>query len=727
MASSLKRAQRLALTLGVAVAVGCGDDGPSGPILDPDKFELVALSGDDQSGLAGTVLPGPLSVAVRDRATGVGEPSVAVSWRVVQGSGESTRTTSITDEDGEAATRIVLGAASGPLRVEARVGGLDPVSFGNLTVLPAPTIASVTPTSADPGDTVEVRVNDLPAGLTAQVLFDGVMATLTSRQDGTPAVLRAAVPAPAGVCSGSKSVDVRLRAGGLTTGARAITVSVPPDPFQVGQVLVIEGTADVACALLPAAGGAAKYLLVALSAMYDTAGVFALTIGSSSVAFNAVDAPPQPIVPDSYSRLRAIERRLAERGLANRALDRDLAQLFAQPEVGDTREFWVINDLEGTSDGLTAEDFDRIGATLKFVGRNTLVYLDDDAPQPGLTQADIDRLGGIYDDYLYEADVDFFGEPSDNDENDRVILLLTPVVNSLTPRGAQSVAIGFFFGLDLFSPILPNCDECDFSNGGELFYGYVPDPNAVFGDERSRERVLEVLPGVMVHETEHMINFHFKVFENVPPSPETLWLSEALAHMAEELGGDVAYDAGETDIANDLWSVNFGRARDFLQAPSDNSLTFVEGQGTLGERGAAWLFLRWIADQYGDFIFRRVAQARPNSTANIEEQTGEPFFRLFADWAVAVWADDQAIPGLAERYQFPKWQLRGILVDSETDEYFLEPRQETFASFSSSPMTEFLSGASPFYIELAADGDTNALQLELSAADGAGLAILRYE
>ncbi len=310
-------------------------------------------------------------------------------------------------------------------------------------------------------------------------------------------------------------------------------------------------------------------------------------------------------------------------------------------------------------------------------------------------------------------------------------MLLSPTVNKLTPAGASGMIVGFFFVVDLFPPNAANCPECRFSNGAELVYGLVPDPSGQFSDARTRERVLELLPGVMVHETQHMINFRYEVFENVPAQPERLWLSEGMAHMAEELAGDFIFDSGDPALADDLYDSNFGRALRYLEEPETASLTADEGQGSLGERGGWWLFLRWIGDQYGDFIFRDMSQAGPDGVANVQLQTGESMFRLFADFAVAIWADDQTIPGLPQRYQIPKWQLRSILrVDPQgggQPVYALQPRQETFASFRSTQISQFLAGSSPFYVDLDADGDMADLQLNLVATTNTGLAILRYE
>ena len=718
----------LILAAGVAAACGGDDGGPVG--LDPNVFEISTVSGGGQTGLAGTVLDEPLVVQVRRKDTGAPEEGATVRWRVASGGGEPTRTSSATDETGRASTRVALGSLPGEIVIEADVSGLDPVTFSSLTVLPAPSIRSVSPLTVDPGDTVEVRVNDLPAGMPAQVLFDGVAAQIVDRQDGTPSSLFALAPAPAGVCSAvTAPVDVRVRVDGVTTGSVSVGVTVPPDPFQVGQVLVIEGTSDVQCALLPADSGGAKYLLVALSSEFEQEGNFLVVIGSNSVTFSAADAAPRSSQASFHSRLRAYEQRLAARGLSP-ARAPSGPGLFGGPTVGDTRQFWVLNDVDATSDGeLTEDEFDRTTATLEFIGANTLLFVDNNSPQAGLSPADIEFLGETYDRRLYNVVSDYFGEPTDVDDNGQVIVLLTPTVNGLTAPGSDGVVVGFFFGLDLFPPNASDCPECRFSNGSEIFYGVVADPDGEFSDARSTEYVRRVLPGVMVHETLHMITFRYKVFENSPPTLETLWLNEGLAHASEELAGDVVDAAGDQNLANDLYGSNFDRAASYLAAPDSFSLTATSGQGSLGERGGWWLFLRWVADQYGDFIFRDMAQAAPNGVANVEAQTGESFFRLFADFTVAIWADDLDIPGLAERYQIPKWMLRSILTQDPGNggPYLLQPTQETFATFRSSSITQFLAGSSAFYIDLDAAGDTTNLQLELSASTRAGLAILRYE
>jgi hypothetical protein len=232
----------------------------------------------------------------------------------------------------------------------------------------------------------------------------------------------------------------------------------------------------------------------------------------------------------------------------------------------------------------------------------------------------------------------------------------------------------------------------------------------------------------MIHETQHMIDFRYKVFETpFIPAVETLWLSEGLAHFAEEKGGDVLFDDGDVDLANEMYASNFNRLAVYLVAPDSFSLTATSGGGSLGERGGWWVFLRWIAEQYGDFIMRDLTQEPERGVENLEMRTGESFFRLFADFSVAMWADDLVIPGLADRYQIPKWDMRDLVQIDPGPFYALRPRQMTFASFRGDSIQQFMAATSAFYIDLDAAGDGTALQLQLNSATDAGLAILRYE
>src|SRR5690606_2216800 len=143
----------------------------------------------------------------------------------------------------------------------------------------------------------------------------------------------------------------------------------------------------------------------------------------------------------------------------------------------------------------------------------------------------------LFDDPIFPTVTGAFGEPSDVDGNGRIIILFTPVVNELTPRGAAGFVAGFFYGLDL--------TEGANSNRAEIFYSVVPDPGGRYGDPRSRDDILRTVPGVLAHELQHMVHFHERMMRRQAPRPEAVWLSEALAHMAEDLVADTLRARGD--------------------------------------------------------------------------------------------------------------------------------------------------------------------------------------
>lgn len=114
-------ALRAGLLLPVAIWA-CGD-----LLQEPDtgiatRFTIVALSGDDQSGPAGAVLPQPL----RARITPLEAQPVArlwVEWVVLDGNGRVEPRNSFTSEEGIAETTWILGSAPSRQRVMARFDG----------------------------------------------------------------------------------------------------------------------------------------------------------------------------------------------------------------------------------------------------------------------------------------------------------------------------------------------------------------------------------------------------------------------------------------------------------------------------------------------------------------------------------------------------------------------------------------------------------------------------
>jgi len=91
----------------------------------------------------------------------------------------------------------------------------------------------------------------------------------------------------------------------------------------------------------------------------------------------------------------------------------------------------------------------------------------------------------------------------------------------------------------------------------------------------------------------------------------------------------------------------------YFSAPQNHYLLATEGIGTLAERGAMWLFVRYLVDQYaanqsltaGDVVTRQLDQTTLTGAANVAHVTGRPFAETVAHWALANYVSDLQQPG----------------------------------------------------------------------------------
>jgi hypothetical protein len=123
---------------GIAVIRVAG--GPQPPPPPPAGATVTKVSGDLQSGPAGSTLPLPLVVRVRDNA-GNPVPNATVQWRVAFGGGTVTPGTASTDANGHAQTSWTLGSLVGVQTVEVSVpavGSGTLVFSANATEPPPP-------------------------------------------------------------------------------------------------------------------------------------------------------------------------------------------------------------------------------------------------------------------------------------------------------------------------------------------------------------------------------------------------------------------------------------------------------------------------------------------------------------------------------------------------------------------------------------------------------------
>jgi hypothetical protein len=136
--------------------------------------------------------------------------------------------------------------------------------------------------------------------------------------------------------------------------------------------------------------------------------------------------------------------------------------------------------------------------------------------------------------------------------------------------------------------------------------------------------------------------------------------------MAEDRVGDAYAMRGEVDVATAFYSGNRKRARLFLESYDATSLITAAGGATLSERGASWLFLRYLAEQYGgDPILGRLTRTTRTGIDNVVAVTGRDWDSLLLEWATAVYDSPEpgvTNPALADaRNRFPVLQPRQSL------------------------------------------------------------------
>ena len=408
------------------------------------------------------------------------------------------------------------------------------------------------------------------------------------------------------------------------------------------------------CTVFPATAGAAEYLVVPqLTAGNPAIGGYRL--GGDTI--NPVTASP---TPQRLRALSSVERfhlflRLGDErrwwGLTPEVAPQPSAPQPA-PQVGPP----VYNELR-TFQVCAKTDcsrFDRVGARAKAINSKIAIFVDTLAPAGGLDSVALDSIARMFDQRLYAIDTAAFGRESDIDANTVVMVLMTNTVNKLvtTAECNQSGYVaGFFFGVD----IDPQFSNDSRSNKGEVFYSIVADPAGTLSCSHSTAEVQAFVPVTFIHEFQHMISFNQHVLVR-GSNGELLWLNEGMSHYAEELGGrsyELNPDARIADciigqIACRFYSGDLLNAYDYLDSTAKHFLLPTEGIGSLAERGAAWLYVRYLVDQYAagnttsawNTFTRSMVGTSQGGAANIEAVTGDQFEDVVSRWGLANWVTD---------------------------------------------------------------------------------------
>ena len=676
------------MTAFLLCAAACSD--PTDLALPP--VHIVVANGDGQFGVLEQVLPERLQVVVRTSSTGKPREDVGVLWQIVEGTATFVGSpATLTDRSGSAFASVRFGAVQGEIVIRASVTEQESetVDF-TLYAVDRPVLDALSVTEALAGESITLMGKSFSPTLDHNVvLFSGIRGRVTS---ASSTQLEVAVP----TCLPTRSVQVTAQLGEAKSEARSLDVlgSSEPAVLEVGEVLDVVDGPSSPCLRLSGAGGA-SYLVLAMSAStigaakhgFELRGLVGGrgTLALRATASPATAAPPELAVAtlgtdEASSPQTRFEELLRSREAAlvrERVVQNGSGRLqveSAVPSVGDQRTFQVFNQ---------DSEFEEVTAVAEYVGTRAVLYVDETSPVGGLGADDLELFGQHFDEVIYPTVTGAFGSVSDLDGNQRVVILFTPTVNRLTPRGSTGFVGGFYYGIDL----LP---EQTGSNKGEIFYSIVPDPDGEFSDPRPKDSVLEITPAVLAHEFEHMVHFNERVLLLGSVSTEALWLSEGLALMAEELVAR-EYELREDASATELFRMgNTERARRYLVDPSAVSLIVADGRGSLAERGAGWMHVLYLDAQKGSGSLKQLVHTTMTGTENVSGRAGVPWEELLADWWVAMYWDDPVAVGT--RLTYPGRNLAALLRDG----YVLRPEELGAADFTRSG--SLWSSSAQYYI-----------------------------
>lgn len=307
------------------------------------------------------------------------------------------------------------------------------------------------------------------------------------------------------------------------------------------------------------------------------------------------------------------------------------AEVSPSVRLGDTNVFRVLASLSST------RQYQSVSARARCVTSNIAIYVDTRVATDLLSDEDISDICEEFDD-IAAWEFETLGEASDVNEDGRVTVLITPQVNMLG-ASAGGIVGGYFYAADLYERTFTNPT----SDEQEIVYALAPDPDGTYGAIISRDFYLsEMIPSVLPHELQHAISFNQHVFVG-GGSAEESWLNEGISHLVEELVG--------------YGNSNPGRYSLFLSSPSIVSLV-TDGSPGLAQRGAAYLFLRYLYERAddGEAFVRALVQGDSIGVENVEEafngsEDFDEFEEFMIRWSAALMLSSEGL-GTGSEYAY---------------------------------------------------------------------------
>jgi hypothetical protein len=212
-------------------------------------------------------------------------------------------------------------------------------------------------------------------------------------------------------------------------------------------------------------------------------------------------------------------------------------------------------------------------------------------------------------------------------------------------------------------------------------------------------------------------------------SAEDTWLNEGLSHFAEELGGRLVPDQ-ECPVTSSCEVEFLGggdvlNAFEYLASPEDFFLIEPgNSTGKLEERGANWLFVRWLADHFatdtilGTELTRALVATNQTGSTNVSARTGVDFSTLVGEWQLTNYLDDlPGFPTTDPRLRYKSWNFRAV-ADANAEPYPLQPDSTDGINYSHSGTLRAGSGRHILVVQPPGGG---SVDLQVTSSTGTAL------
>lgn len=306
-------------------------------------------------------------------------------------------------------------------------------------------------------------------------------------------------------------------------------------------------------------------------------------------------------------------------------------EVLEEYELDDTETFWVQdigkagNGVDDDGDGVDYADGDwdeamyEISATNLAQTENIYVFVESGLVTSYRSSGLATDLATAFEEDIYDQVVPTLGKPSDNDQNNRTIVLVFQFRED-TSSGLYTT--GYFWSLHQQKP----------TEDEDSLYYYSEYAEIIHVNHRVLTQGIGLAAPTLAHEFFHLVHYS-------SDPEEDIWLEEGMAVFTEFFCG---YHG-----ANYLDYVENRAKSGFLQQTKETSLTYWET--SLANYGASFLFILYLHDRFGVDLVKDLATSASVGIASVQEVLqpwNTTLEEVFREWTVTNLVNSPSSPML---------------------------------------------------------------------------------